>query len=85
MGEEMRAVQELLKEEMLAKLDAHHEKLMPGIRKGQIFRKRRAKLEGINGIGKQLHLRKERTSSRSFRETLGLEVAKRITWCSFRI
>lgn len=63
------------------------DKAVPRIKKGQMFRKCCwAKLEGINGIGiqglkKQLHLRKERTSGRNSWQ----EVAKRITECSIRI
>jgi hypothetical protein len=55
-----------------------------------MFGKRhQVKPEGINeiviqGLKKQLHLRKERTSGRICRETLGLEFTKRVTGCFIR-
>jgi hypothetical protein len=57
---------------------------MPGTQKGWTFGKRcRAKLEGISEIRnqslkEQLHLRKERTSSRMFRKTIELEATDQI-------
>jgi hypothetical protein len=58
--------------------------------KGRTFgKRRRAKLECINGIRdrdvkKQLRLRKKRTSSRIFRKTVELEVVKQIVRTSMR-
>jgi hypothetical protein len=60
------------------------DKAVPRTQKGQMFGKRYwSKPEGINeiriqGLKKKLHLRKGRTSPMIFRETLGLEIEKRI-------
>jgi hypothetical protein len=67
------------------------DKVVPRTQKGQTFGKsRRAKLEGINGIRdrdlkKQLHLRKERASSRTSGKTIRLEIMKRTVRSSFRL
>jgi hypothetical protein len=55
-----------------------------------IRERRRAKLEGINGIRdrdlkKQLYLRKEKTSGRIFGKTIGLEIVEQTVECSVRI
>jgi hypothetical protein len=64
------------------------DKAVPGTQKRWTFgKRRRAKLEGISeirnqGLKEQLHLRKERTSSRMFRKTIELEVTDQIVGTS---
>jgi hypothetical protein len=64
---------------------------LPRTQKGRtLWKRRRAKQEGINGIRDhdlkmQLLLRKERTSGRIFMTTVELEVEKQIVGSSIRI